>query len=226
MLRLAEYMHQLAEILGEPEHVHFRRIAKGSVDIRHAVDHEAIPKVRERVARLRRGDGPSEAQKAYKATNKMLRDDNAVGRLKVGAVILPFPGREESQEEFAAIRQRGFIDGIITGVRGRDETVHIILQAEDKQISGCYTNPVIGKQLCVRFREAVRLFGTGRWLRDSEGDWSLINFKVDGFDPLDEAPLSAALTNLRAIPTELDDDAYSELLMIRQGPQGNRNGGH
>jgi hypothetical protein len=226
MLRLAEYMHQLAQILGEPAHVHFCRLAKGSTSILHTVEHEAIPKVRERISRLRQGDGPSEVLRAYKAANKLLREDNAVGALKLGAVVLPFPGIEEAQEEFASVRQQGFVDGIVTGVRGRDETVHITLQAEDKQISGCYTSRAIAKQLGAKLYEAVRLFGKGKWVRDSEGIWTIDDFKVESFEPLDEAPLTAALAGLRAIPTEWDDNAYGELGVIRHGPKGKRNGGH
>ena len=56
----------------------------------------------------------------------MLRDDKPVGTLqksKVRGVIIRFPGREEAEEEFAAIRQHESIDGVITGIRGRDERV-------------------------------------------------------------------------------------------------------
>jgi hypothetical protein len=158
--------------------------------------------------------------------NRMLRDDNATGTLKVGALILAFPGRNETQEEFASVRQQGFIDGIITSVRGADETIHILLQAEGKQISGCHTNRNIGKQLGARFLEPVRLFGRGRWQRDADGNWELIDFKIESFETLEDAPLSDALAKMRAIPTEWGDNAYRELEEIRHGPKRNGNGGH
>lgn len=226
MLRLAEYMQQLAQILGEAAYVHFQRLERGSTIIVHKIEREAIPKVRERVSRMKRGDGPVEAVRAFRATNRLLREDNAVGNLKMGSVVLPFPGRNEAQEEFAAIHQHGFIDGIVTSVGGRDKTAHILLQAEDVQISGCYTSRAVAKQLGARLYESVRLHGRGRWRRDSEGTWSLIDFKVESFEPLDDAPLADVLTKLREIPAEWGDNGYSALEMIRHGPKGKGNGGH
>lgn len=226
MLRLAEYMHQLALILGETSHVHFRRVVKGSTSIVHVVERESVPKVRDRIRHVREGDGPSEAMQAFGVANRMLRDDNAVASWKNGAVILQFPGREQTQEEFTAVRQHGFVDGEVTGVRGKDQTVHLTLQIEGKQVSGFETNRAIAKQIGGRMWEPVRLFGKGKWRRDNEGTWNLETFKVEGFEFLDAASLPAALSALRAIPTDWTDDAYGELLDMRRGPKGNRNGGH
>jgi hypothetical protein len=226
MLRLAEYMRELANILGEPAHVHFRRIAKGSTVIVHAIEREAAPKVRERISQVRRGEGPSEAMRAFAAANKLLREDNAAGSLKSGAVILRFPGIKEAREEFAAIRQHGAFDGIVTGVRGRDETAHITLWADGKAVSGFYTTRAIAKDLAKKWDEAVRLFGRGRWSRDDEGNWTLLDFRIESFEPLDEAPLGTALADLRNIQTEWSDDEYHELQVSRHGPRAKRNGGH
>lgn len=226
MLRLAEYMQVLAQLLGETAHVHFRRVAPGSTVLVHAIEREAAPKVRERITRVRRGDAAPDALRAYQTTNRLLREDDAVGALKNGATILAFPGRDEPREEFTSVKQQGFIDGVVTGVRGRDESIHITLQVEDKQVSGCYTNRAVAKRLAAKFLEPVRLFGKGKWRRDSDGNWTLEDFKVDDFEPLDDAPLSKALANLRAIPTEWGENAYSELDEIRHGPKDKRNGGH
>jgi hypothetical protein len=226
MLRLAEYMEQLAHIMGETAQVHFDRIAHGSTVIVSKIEREAVPKVRARVSQIRSGNGPSEAQRAYDAVNRLLRWDDAVGDLRGGgAVILPFPGRNEAKEAFESVRQQGFIDGRIVGVRGADDTAHVILKVEDKQLSGFSTTRTIAKELAKKWDETVRLIGKGRWLRDNEGNWSLIDFKIDGFEPLDDTPLSTALAGLRAIPTEWDDDAYSNLDEIRHGPKGT-NGRH
>ena len=50
--------------------------------------------------------------------------------------------------------------------------------------------------------------------------------KVESFDGLVDVPLSSALSELRSIPTELDDNSYQELGVIRHGPTSKRNGGH
>src|ERR1700722_12332094 len=93
--RLAQYMEQLAELLGEAQQVHFGGLARGSTVILAKVENEATPKVHERVAKVKSGGGPSEARRAYQAVNRMLREDNANGSLKGNAVILPFPGRDQ-----------------------------------------------------------------------------------------------------------------------------------
>lgn len=124
------------------------------------------------------------------------------------------------------MRQHGSIDGIITGIRGKDETIHITLQSEGQQISGIETNRTIAKQLGAKLFEPVRLFGRGRWARDADGNWSLVAFKVESFEGLRDVPLSTALEELRSIPTEWTDKSYGELGMIRHGPTGKRNGGH
>lgn len=222
--RLAAYMHEIALIMGEMAHVHFDHLEEGSTVVVNRVEREASPKVRQRVTDVRRGEGPVDALRAYHAVNKLLRDDDASATLTSGAVILPFPGRDEAKEESVAVRQRGSLDGKLTGIRGRDETVHLILDVEGKQLSGLYTNPGVAKQL--KWGDVVRVHGTGRWHRDIDGTWSLIDFKVDSFDPLDDVPLTVALDRLRAIPTEWTDDAYVEIQEMRQGPKGKRNGGH
>jgi hypothetical protein len=229
MARLAEYMQQLSQLLGETAAVHFKRLEKGSTALVHRIEREAVPKVRERVSSVRRGDAPKEAVRAYKTINKFLRDDNATGELrekKHGSVVVRFPGREEAEEKFPSVRQQGFVDGQIIRVGGFDETVPVWLETEGKQISGCYTTRSVAKQLAIKLFEQVRLFGRGRWSRDSEGTWSLLEFKIESFEPLDDAPLSGAIVALRTIPTEWSDNSAKELNIIRHGPGVKGNGGH
>ena len=229
MGRLAQYMAELADLLGERTAVHFRGLTKGSTVLNAKIDREAAPKVRDRVFSVRAGDAPAEPMRAYNALNKLLRDDNAVGVLRDAAprgIVVRFPGREIAEEKFASIRQQGSIDGIVTGIRGKDDTIHITINSEGQQISGCETNRLIAKQLGAKLFEPVRLYGRGRWSRDADGVWSLINFKIDSFEALQDVPLTSALAELRAIPTEWGDGAYAELDEMRHGGGGKRNGGH
>jgi hypothetical protein len=228
MHRLAEYMAELAVILGERASVHFRRLEPGSTVLVHKIDREAVPKVRDRIRNVRVGDGPSDAMRAYDKMNKMLREDDGVGTLreKPTAVLIRFPGREQTEEKFASIRQFGTIDGEVTWVGGSDQTAHITLLSEGREITRIYTSRAIAKQLGNQLWEPVRLSGRGRWMRDGEGTWCLLDFKVDAFEPLEKLSLSSALAELRAIPADWDNDAYGELDMIRHGPGRKQNGGH
>lgn len=227
MARLAEYMRELANIFGEPAGVHFDRLEKGSTVLVSKIDHEAIPKVHNRVLAVRRREGPSEAMRAYRAVNRLLRDDNAIGLLKEqpnDSTVIRFPGREEAEEAFPSVRQHGSVDGVVVRVGGKDQTVHVTLEVEGQQIAHFYTNRLVGKQLGHRLFEAVRLFGRGRWTRDSDGQWTLLDFKIESFEPLTDIPLSEAVAGLRKLEIGWDEDALSELPTIRHGPS--RNGRH
>lgn len=227
MARLAEYMAQLAAMLGEPTAVHFVKLERGSTSIVHRVRQEAAPKVRERARAVRRGDAPRDALRAYDTVNKMLRDDNGVGALKErdDAVIIPFPGRENAEEKYAAIRERGTMAGVIIRVGGPHKWVPILIEAEGEAISGCWADRLVAKQLAQRLFEPVRLFGTGKWNRNADGKWSLQEFVVEGFEPLSDEPLSEAIGRLRAINT-FKDGALDELDYLRHGPPEKQNGGH
>jgi hypothetical protein len=201
MARLAEYMAELATLLGEPASVHFVKLKRGSTGIVHKIQSEAVPKVRERARAVWRGEAPRDALRAYENVNKMLRDDNGTGALKesTDAVIIPFPGIKSAEEKFSAIRERGTIDGEIIRVGGPHKWVPILIQTEGEAFSGCWADRVVAKQLAQRIFEQVRLHGTGKWDRTAEGKWILKEFVIERFDPLSEEPLSEALGRIRAI---------------------------
>lgn len=229
MARLAEYMAELATILGEPTAVHFERLEASSTVLVHRIEREAVPKVRARVASVRRGDAPADAERAFKAVNRMLREDDGVAALadrKGGAIIIRFPGRDEVQEAYPQVREYGSIDGEIVGIVGADKTVHVRLLIDGKQVSGCWTDRRIGKELGHLLYEPVRLFGKGCWSREGNGTWSLVSFKIEGFEKLKAAPLSEALADIRSIPFTFDGDAFEELSAIRHGLPSKANGGH
>lgn len=224
MARLAEYMKYLAEMLGEPAAVHFARLEPGSTALVSKIEREAVPKVNQRVIAVRRREGPSDGMRAYNAINRLLREDDAVGALEedgAGAVIIRFPGREEAQETFPAVRQHGSVDGVVVRIGGKDQTAHVTLESEGEQVVGCYTTRQIAKELGHKLYEPVRLFGRGRWKRDDDGRWTLLDFKIDSFEPLTDLPLSQALSGLRVTRMDWTSDPLSELKMIRHGRTGN-----
>lgn len=229
MERLAQYMAEFAKLLGERDSVHFRKVTKGSTVLNARVEREAAPKVRDRIASIRSGVAAGDTQRAYKALNKLLRDDNAVGILrdnsKAGAVVR-FPGREAEEEQFQSINQQGSVDGILTGIKGNDATVHLTIVSGEEQITGCETNRSLAKRLAAKLYEPIRLFGRGRWQRDAEGNWSLKTFRVESFDALEERSLSEALEAMRGIPTEWDGNSLTEIASMRTGFGSKRNGGH
>ena len=223
MSRLSEYMRELAMILGEDKAVHFVRLKDGSTQLIHRVEKEAVPKVRERAAAVRRGRGPRDAVRAYHNVNRLLREDNGRAVLKeetTGAQIIDFPGCEEAQEKFEGVHQRGTVDGELIRVGGTGKSARVILFAEGQQIPHCYANRGLAKRLGARLYEHVRLNGVGRWTRDADGAWHMDSFKVESFEVLKDDRLSDVLEKLRRIKTGWKKASISELELVRHGKGG------
>ena len=81
MARLAEYLSDLASLMGFRSGVHFSHLEEGSVVVVQKVDYENIPKVEQRIRSANRGDGPKDAMTAIRSLDRRLSDDNAVGHL-------------------------------------------------------------------------------------------------------------------------------------------------
>lgn len=193
MARLAEYLAALAGLVGYEDSTHFVAIRKGSAKLVHKVDAPDAPKVAKRLAEVSQGVGPRDAQRAFKILDELLSDDNATGELTVGdAVIIPFPGRTRPKPlTFPAFRQVGTIDGEVVRVGGQDSSAHVILQDGSTIFSGCTLSRDLARELAKHlYSGKVRLFGEGRWERKPDSSWKLLDFRVDSFETLDDAPLS------------------------------------
>jgi hypothetical protein len=227
MARLAEYMAQIAAILGEPRNVHFVGLELGSTVLVQKIDAEAAPKVRDRVERTRRGEGPREAVVAERTLNQMLRDDNGKATLNEdSAEIFVFPGREIEQPiKFATFSQDGTLDGVVIRLGGRNETVPVILESGTRAYQ-CQANRSVAKRLAAHiFEDEVRAIGTGRWYIDANGTWILDRFTISDFIVLDSEPLTAVVSALRGIrgsDWENVNDPWADLMEIRNGPPETR----
>jgi hypothetical protein len=225
MARLAEYMVQLAVLLGEPSNVHFLRIEPSSLALVQEIDGEAVQKVENRLAQLHRGNGPPDAVKAMKLMNRKLREDNASGVLSSGEEeILRFPGRRAAESwTFGAFNQQGSLDGIVVRVGGkRKKFARILLESGPDFYYTCVASREIAKRLAVHlFTTPVRVFGTGRWHREENGQWMLDRFTIRSFEILNDEPLTAVVSALRDLPGSewpTIKDPWAELNAIRHDP--------
>ena len=230
MIRLAEYMRDLAVMLGNADAVHFVRVKEGSTIILHRVDREAIPKVEERAAAVREGRGPQDALQARETINRRLREDNANGVLLRGAhaLIIRFPGRDEVEEPLTTFSEEGSIDGIPIRVGGETDPCPVHLQSSDATRTYlCDVDRAQAKKLAAcLFDTEIRVHGVGRWIRDEKGVWSLDRFRIRSFEPLSDLPLSAVVAGLRTI-TGSDwpsiENPWAELDRIRRGTETDGN---
>lgn len=220
MARLAEYMGELAQLLGEQEHVHFERLEPGSAVLVTRVDVTAVPKVETRVHGLRDGTAPPEVFKAFRKLDLMLESDNAVAQLfdGSGAEVIEFPGRKRPKPViFGPFNQQGSLDGMLTRIGGSGKIVSAQLTEAERQYV-CKLPRDLAKQMApYLFGPTLRVHGRGRWLRDGEGIWHLESLTVSSFEVLDDRPLSELVVELRALPSGWDDvdDPLGELARLR-----------
>lgn len=204
MERLAEYLGELARLLGHKEAVHFRAVEPGSAVLAYRVDEEAAAKIALRLAATEAGEGPDDGMQAYRALNKKLAQDNATARVidQSGAVIIRFPGCEATPSgAFGPFKQRGSLDGMVVRVGGLHETAHVTLEDHGAHWVGCHTTREIASELGRHlYQGRVRVHGLGRWRRGEDGSWHLDRFHIESFEPLAEASLAETVARLRAIP--------------------------
>jgi len=223
MSRLADYLGKLAVLFANKEHVHFIKIRKGSAIPEILVDEPAVRRVAARLKLANSPDAPEDLGRVSRDINRMLRDDNATGvlRLKGGAKIIDFPGKKTPLAEEAVVFEFGELDGVVIKVGGKDETVPVLLEGEDGVFYPCNTDRETARKLATYiFGGAVRIAGRGKWRRTEERIWELEKFDIKTFEPLDETPLVDAITAMLAIEgSDWNglDDPRAEFKRIRGG---------
>jgi hypothetical protein len=204
MARLAQYMQNLAALLGHDTAVHFDTLKPGSTQIVAKIEHENVPKVARHLALVKSGQASGQASKAQTEIDRLLAEDNATGYVyedeAYTAQIIAFPGvTRPKPATFGPLNQEGSLDGILISVSGADQTVRLQLQNGDIKYSGIETNRETARLLAKCMYEPVRVFGTGRWLRDHEGTWVLKKFKVESFSVLAADDLKDTIDQMRQI---------------------------
>jgi len=226
MARLAEYMADLAALLGEPEHVHFHGIEDGSAVLVQAIDEPAVRKVDARLKAARDGDGPADVLRAFASLDRRLAQDNAVGTLSDGdgAEAVRFPGRDRPRSlAYASFRQQGCLEGVLVRIGGRDRSVHALLQ-DGEQTWRCETTREMARDLRGHlFEGPIRVYGQGRWRRSPQGNWTLERFTISSFEALDDAAWPETVARLRAIGGKgwhAAHDPLAELVGLRDPEDG------
>ena len=228
MSRLAQYMSDIAEMLGSQSQVHFVKIEPGSMAIVKNVEYEAHPKVLKRIDQVRAKDAPELAQKAFVAINEKLKEDNASAELilpeevsPANARILKFPGHKQiAQLAYGPFNQEGTLEGLLIRIGGLGDSVPVHLQEENDTIHMCEARREIAIKLGPYYLKCpIRVSGTGRWFRNENGRWEMKTFRVSDFVPLKNEKLSEALDRIRSRKGRLAiiEDPIAEVEEIRNG---------
>ncbi|MCY4038798.1 MAG: hypothetical protein OXF09_05005 [Hyphomicrobiales bacterium] len=222
MKRLGEYITNLAQLLGSEEHVHVVGIESGSVDLVVGIDRYHEEEVMQRVRNASQGEGPQQANDAFQKIGKDLRKDKSEGRLfdPRGKEVTDFSEwLRSNQEEFGPFEQEDSFDGVVMRVGGKKELVPVLLQSGDDEIS-CLASRNMAKKLAnYLFEKELRVFGTGRCRRDTDGKWRFNRFVIADFEVLDTTPLTTLVERLRSVPGngwEKLEDPWGELKRDRE----------
>lgn len=222
MARLAEYMSDLATLLGERSEVHFVRLDAGSTVLVSAVEREAEPKVQKRLEAVRTSEAPQDVLDAYTRLDDRLLDDNATGSLvaEPGVRVLKFPGRQRAvQPKYGPFNEPGTIQGQVIMIGGKRGLVPVHLQDGRRTWVAAAPRDLARRLAQYIFGETIRAIGVGRWIRDGEGMWTQTQFTIRDFEVLNDEPLPDVIERLRAVRGEWTslDDPLGELDRIRTG---------
>jgi hypothetical protein len=139
MARLAEYMADLAVMVGEREHVHFLEVREGSAALAYSVDHEAVPKTEARLRAVRNNDSQAEpeAVNAFCRIDRRLREDNAQAVLRErgneSAHLLVFPGATAAvSQHYGPFSEQAHLYGVPIMVGGKGRLANVNLEDGDR----------------------------------------------------------------------------------------------
>ncbi|MFZ0286352.1 MAG: hypothetical protein WAL32_14075 [Terriglobales bacterium] len=229
MSRLLEYLTDLAAMMGHKEAVHFLKVEEGSTAPILLIDEDEESRIMHRMQLAKRGQGPREANLAYKRFDQRLRDDEGFAELideKQKINILEFPGRNlHVPKKYGPISEPSSLIGQLRRVGGMDATIPVWLLREDGEILCCEATESVCQQLAPLLFQYVRVHGMAYWTRDEDEKWHLERFRIQSFDPqpLSDDGFSKTLEKLRAIPDNGWSgvpDPLEELRQIRHGGDG------
>ena len=222
MKRLAEYLADMAVLLGEESNVHLIGVESSSTCPVVLVDWEAEPKVIERVQKARNGEGPEDARRAIVNINARLQKDNASADLidPQRSKVLEFLGaKAERPIEWPSINQAAELYGIPVWVGGRSELSDVDLldgEREWKCLAGRAIAIAIAHHI---YTATLRVYGKGRWRKAPGADWELERFVIEDFDVTKATNLEQTIKDLRTIKANWKSlsDPLAELDAVRSG---------
>jgi hypothetical protein len=211
MARLAEYLADLAQLLGHNESVHLIGVEEGSTA--PVLYYDALEEARifSRVRGAVDGTGHPDAIDAYQRIDQRLKRDSGSARLvNSSAELAEFPGIHQPQpDSYPKIRERGTIAGKLRRVGGKGDTIPIWIERADRKMFYCETSEHLSRELSEFYLRLIRVHGVGTYIRNEDGEWEQTKFAIQSFDPvlLADESIIATFEKLRAI----DDNEWNEI---------------
>lgn len=205
MDKFVEYVREFSALLGNEADVRFAGLVKGSAILRAYVLAPVAQAVEVRLLQARTVSESPAAEQAKRVSNILGRDGFRAELLdRKKNKILEFHGAvavNRSLEEFV-VQDSGTVDGVVVGIEGADDTVHVRLRdINDVEARVIVRDMSVARELARRFRDQpVRMHVHGTWKRDPIGTWSPHRLYADSFEDMDNATALEIFERLRKIP--------------------------
>ncbi len=220
--RLARYLSLLSTALGDPKGLSLVAIGEGSLRAAFEAPDDAVSGIRARVAALDDGTAPKRPTKALRQLRTELSADGAGSATLRGAAgepVLSLAPSTNGEREIGPIRDSGSVQGVPIRVGGRGEQVPVHLRNSGR-VHHCEADQDLARGIAAHlFRTPLRVHGEGRWLRNGQGKWLMLSFRIRSFEELSDDPLGVVMARLRAIDAEWKKrpDPLGDLMRLRKG---------
>lgn len=202
MARLAEYMKQVAELLGEESSVHFAKLIKGSTNLVARVESPAQPRVADNVQRAYERNGNAAGSKAIDQIDQLLREDRTTGKLeRDGANIIQFPGIKRVRlPRLGPFTQQFERTGVLVRIGGKDDSAHATLEDGSGKTWSFKLNKTLARQIASHlYGDPIVLHGEGRFVRNEEGEWETRELRAVTYSAAGTTSLREAVDRIRSI---------------------------
>jgi hypothetical protein len=230
MLTLAQCLVDLSAVLGEPEHVHFDRMADGSARALHRIDRASEPRVTANIAAAKVVGSASPQRRAFEALDGRLREHGTKGWLRKGGAkkqednLLYFPGTERKEEQhdptFGPFSQQASLQGRIINVGGKSQLANVNIQ-HGEEVYFCEATRAMALELApLLYFVDIRVHGTGKYFRTAEGKWEMRSFRIASYEKLNQLSLTDVVERLRGITAKvgIDPEILKKLAELRSDP--------
>jgi hypothetical protein len=173
MDRLGEYLSKFADLLGKDNKPVFKAVKNKSVGIVAAVRTSDVVDVRARITQAK-NNPDSRPGRALAGINSMLVADRHLKAELIDPdsnVVYLFLNHPRPDPEVYRVQMSGEVDGVVLGISGRDETMHLhIVDHHERDIRLLVRNEALARQILKYFRaDPIRLSVEGHWVRGEEG---------------------------------------------------------
>lgn len=205
MDRLGLYLNEFAALIGPDNQPIFNGLKDASVGMLALVPDERSHLVQARIVEARINPNSRPGRHAAKIHDLVDADGlpGAEIRDRSDNVIYIFPRRTMETAATPTITQSSTIDGVVTGMVGADDTMHLHLRDwADRDIKIIVRDVDMARDLLTHFRKGiVRVTADGTWKRTEMG-WIPDNNRCTArsFEPLMEDPVDVIMERFAAVP--------------------------